>query len=181
MDVSYVGSFTFAIRTSPRDVLAALIGVINAIAAATGITHVLAGTYDLRALVTEHAYMDAEARCLRQVVHFPRYRSDIPQDAQAFRAVLQSLQQQLPFEKEPQLVNLADYCWEYSLGCVGILVPWIIEAAAWDLCDGCATLTAASLQRFQLSAHKIPYLRSEIEDGEAWWAAEALQSKEARS
>ncbi len=169
------------IRTTSRDVLAAHIGVISDIAAATGITHVLAGTYDLREIVNGHAHMDAEARCLHHVVHFPRYRSDIPQDAQTFRAVLQSLQQQLPFEKEPQLVNLADYCWEHSLGCVGILVPWIIEAAAWNLRNGCSTLTATSLQRFRLSAHKIAHLRSEIEDGEAWWAAEALQSKEARS
>jgi hypothetical protein len=114
-------------------------------------------------------------------MHFPSYRYAIPHDAQAFRAVLQSLQQHLPFDKEPQLVDIADYCWEHSHGCAGILINWIKTAAAEDLRNGCSTLTLTSLQRFRLSAQASAQIRSEIECGEAWWTTEEALSEDARS
>ncbi len=163
--------------TTRRDVLAAHIDAIRDIAMAIGIKRVLVGTYDLLTLTT----ISSQARRMSHIVHFPRYRKEIPQDTQAFRAVLQSLQRQLPFDEEPQLVNIADYCWEHSLGCVGILINWIQAAAEEDLRHGCSTLTSTSLQRSRLSTRANDQIRSAIVRGEERRAAEESQSEDIRS
>jgi AAA domain-containing protein len=154
--------------TARRAVLAAYVGVIRDMAAATGIKHILVGTYDLLPLTT----VDAQASRMSHVVHFPRYQHDLPGDIQKFRAVLRSIQQHLPFHEEPQLVRMADYCWEQCIGCVGILINWIQESTADALRDNHSTLTPPYLERYALSAHARAVLRSEIVHGEAWWAAE---------
>jgi hypothetical protein len=67
--------------TARRAALATHIGVMRDMAAATGIKHILVGTYELLALTT----VDAQASRMSHVVHFPRYRYDLPRDVQVFQ------------------------------------------------------------------------------------------------
>ena len=76
-------------------------------------------------------------------------------------------------------MNIADYCWEQCLGCVGILINWLQQAAAAALRDRCSTLTSAYLKQFALSAHARALLWTDIAQGEAWWADEEARRQEA--
>ena len=68
---------------------------------ATGVSHILVGTYEMRPF----RKANAQLACRSVDVHFPRYDATIEQDAQVFQSVLWALQRQLPVEKEPHLVE----------------------------------------------------------------------------
>ena len=61
---------------------------------ATGVSHILVGTYEMRPF----RKVNAQLACRSVDVHFPRYDATIEQDAQVFQSVVWALQRQLPVE-----------------------------------------------------------------------------------
>jgi hypothetical protein len=124
--------------------------------------HVLLGTYDLLALQTLNGQVIRRGITL----HFPRYRADSPADVLAFQRVLVSFEHQLPVRERPDLLGLWPYCFERSVGCVGILKDWLTRALAMALTEEAATVTRAHLVRHALSAAACERLVSEALYGE---------------
>ncbi len=97
---------------------------IKSLANRTRVVHGLVGTYEL---LTLHDVGDQLSR-RSAYVHFPRYRADCTQDREIFQSVVWGFQLNMPLKEEPDLVSHWDYCYERSLGCVGILKNWLRNA-----------------------------------------------------
>lgn len=135
---------------------------IKSLADHGGTTHVLLGTYDLLALRT------LSGQVLRRGIlcHFPRYRTEVPEDVRAFQRVLVSFEQQLPLRERPDLFGCWPYCFERSVGCVGILKDWLTRALATALAEDAATISPAHLAQHALPAAACEQILSEARYGE---------------
>lgn len=97
---------------------------IKSLANLTAVKFVLAGTYDLLLLRNLSAQL-----CRRSLdIHLERYKAENPEDLKAFRSIVQTFQRHLPLEEEPDLLSHWEFCYERSLGCVGILKDWLCRA-----------------------------------------------------
>lgn len=135
---------------------------LKSLAAMSGTTHVLIGTYQLLSLVGLNGQLSRRSLEL----HFPRYRWEEAEDAAAFKSVLLTFEQHLPLTQPPNLVEQPLYFYERCVGCVGILKTWLNRALAIALEEGQATLTPQLLERLAPPTGKLLVLAREIKEGE---------------
>lgn len=150
---------------------------LKSLANLTGITHVLIGTYELLGFAQLSAQLDRRS-C---EIHFPRYHIDVPEEMVAFRRVLLTFQRHLPLTGEPDLVAQAEYFYERSVGCVGVLKDWLTRALAATLEDGQETLTKTILEQQALPHRKLLRMAREIREGEEALTANSRTQTELRS
>lgn len=150
---------------------------LKSLANLTGITHVMIGTYELLGFAQLSAQLDRRS-C---EIHFPRYRIDIPEEMLAFKRVLLTFQRHLPLTGEPDLVSQAEYFYECSTGCVGVLKDWLTRSLAAALEDGQETLTRTVLDQHALPTRKLLRMAREIREGEEALTANGRAQTELRS
>src|SRR5947209_2954789 len=110
---------------------------------ATGASHILVGTYEMRPF----RKANAQLACRSVDVHFPRYDATIEQDAQVFQSVVWALQRQLPVEKEPPLVDHWEFLYARSIGCVGLMKMHLNRALNLALTEKAETVTLTHLRK----------------------------------
>ncbi len=110
---------------------------------ATGVSHVLVGTYEMRPF----RKVNAQLACRSVDVHFPRYDAAIDADAQVFQSVVWALQRQLPIEQEPALVEHWEFLYARSIGCVGLLKMHLNRALTLALTEQAKTVTLPHLRK----------------------------------
>jgi len=134
---------------------------VKSIANLTGTMHLLAGTYELLDLC------DLSAELARRAydVHLPRY-GESSRERKIFANIVRSLQSHLPIAGQTDLCPLADYLYERSLGCIGILKDWLAEALVFAMDDGCNSVLEKHLRATGYPAGKLRAIRQEIELGE---------------
>jgi hypothetical protein len=135
---------------------------LKSLAGATGVLHVLIGTYELLGL----ANLSAQLSRRSIEIHFPRYRPDCAEDWVAFKSVLLTFQRHLPLAEEPDLVGRCEYFYERSVGCVGVLKTWLNRALAAALESGQETLTPSHVERHAEPTRKLLRMAREIKEGE---------------
>lgn len=135
---------------------------IKSLASTTDALHVLVGTYEL--LAFRHLSGQLSRRSL--IIHFPRYRCERAEEVYAFKSVLQAFQRRLPLRREPDLLCQWEYCYERSIGCVGVLKDWLTRALAMALEEDAATLTRTHLRAHALAPSYCLTLAAEARDGE---------------
>lgn len=150
---------------------------LKSLANLTGITHVLIGTYELLGFAQLSAQLDRRS-C---EIHFPRYHIDVPEEMLAFKRVLLTFQRHLPLTGEPDLVAQAEYFYERSAGCVGVLKDWLTRALATALEDGQETLTKTGLEKQALPHRKLLRMAREIREGEETLSTNSRTQTELRS
>jgi energy-coupling factor transporter ATP-binding protein EcfA2 len=126
------------------------------------IMHVLVGTYDL--MVFRNLSAQLSRRSID--VHFSRYQATNEADVRAFKSVLWSFQRNLPLEEEPDLLQYWKYCYERTIGCVGVLKDWLTQALAEALEQGEKTLSRPLLEQHALSVDRCGQMVSEAVAGE---------------
>ncbi len=99
----------------------------------------------------------------------------------AFKRVLLTFQRQLPLMGEKDLVAQAEYFYERSVGCVGVLKDWLTRALATALEEGQETLTQTVLERQALPTRKLLRMAREIREGEETLTANGHSRTELRS
>jgi len=153
--------------------LADQLDVIKSLANRTKTVHVLFGTYELL------AFRNLSAQLSRRSIdiHFPRYRLANPGDATAFRTVLRSFEQQLPFQEPPNLVREWEYLYERSIGCTGILKDWLMRALVSVSRRNSDLLTRNDLELHAPSVGQCDKMLSEALEGES----RLMECKEERS
>ena len=108
--------------------LARQLDVIKTSVDTSGITHLLVGTYDLRALVMPNGQLGRRTK----VIDFRPYQPDVAGDLGAFAEILSQLVQALPLEEpERSLDVFQDHINEllfHCAGCVGVLKEWLRDA-----------------------------------------------------
>lgn len=150
---------------------------LKSLANLTGTTHVLIGTYELLGFAQLSAQLDRRS-C---EIHFPRYHIDVPEEMLAFKRILLTFQRQLPLMGEPDLVAQAEYFYERSVGCVGVLKDWLTRALATALEDGQETLTQTVLEQQALPTRKLLRMAREIREGEETLTPNGRSQTELRS
>lgn len=145
---------------------------IKSLANLTGVQFVLAGTYDLLVLRNLNAQL-----CRRSMdIHLPRYKAENTEDLKAFRGIVQTFQRHLPLPEEPDLLSHWEFCYERSIGCVGLLKDWLSRALVAALEEGAKTLTVGHLENHAWSLEQCMVLLTEANMGEA-----QLEPRTARS
>ncbi|MDF0556942.1 AAA family ATPase [Kamptonema sp. UHCC 0994] len=136
---------------------------IKSLANRTEVVHGLVGTYEL---LTLHDIGDQLSR--RSVyVHFPRYRAEVKEDREIFQSVVWGFQLHLPLPEVPDLLSNWDYCYERSLGCVGILKNWLRNALADAIAEGAVTVGKKHLERRALGVAQCRNILKKIKEGES--------------
>ncbi len=136
--------------------------VIKSIANCTGTAHVLLGTYSLLAFRN----LSAQLSRRRVDIHFPRYRSDNPEDLKTFKTVLHSFELHLPLSEPPDLVSEWEYLYERSIGCVGVLKEWLVRALTGVLRKNANRLALRDLEAHALSVAQCDKMLAEALEGE---------------
>jgi len=150
---------------------------LKSLANLTGIIHVLIGTYELLGFAQLSAQLDRRS-C---EIHFPRYHIDVPEELLAFKRVLLTFQRHLPLTGEPDLIAQAEYFYERSVGCVGVMKDWLTRALAAALEDGQETLTKTGLEKQALPHRKLLRMAREIREGEETLSTNSRTQTELRS
>lgn len=136
---------------------------IKSLANLTKTIHVLVGTYELL------PFRNLSGQLSRRSVdiHFPRYRADRREDYAAFQSVLFTFQRHLPLVGETDLVKDFDFCYERSIGCVGVLKEWLTRALAVALTEDSPVLTRKLLEQTAWSVGQCQRMANEALEGEA--------------
>jgi len=142
---------------------------------ATGVSHILVGTYEMRPF----RKVNAQLACRSVDVHFSRYDATIEQDAQVFQSVVWALQRQLPVEKEPPFIDHWEFLYARSIGCIGLLKMHLNRALNLALAEGTETVTLAHLRKTAPAETRVELalrtaLESEAELAESEGADERL-------
>jgi energy-coupling factor transporter ATP-binding protein EcfA2 len=112
----------------------------------TGITILLVGTYKLLDILDQSGQLTRRS----QVVNFPRYDMRRSNDRDNFRKVLGFLEQKLSVHVTTRLDVQADYFYQKSAGCVGILKDWLGRCLEYALQEKVSVIDAAFAERFAL-------------------------------
>ncbi len=123
---------------------------------------VLCGHYEL--LVFRNLSAQLSRRSID--IHFRRYRADEEAELQIFKNVVWSFGRHLPLEEEPDLVEQWDYLYERSLGCVGVLKPWLLKGFSAALKDGGRKLALQHLNKTAPSVSRCKKMLADLWEGE---------------
>lgn len=134
--------------------------LIKSLSDATEAVFAIVGTYDLVKFRNLSGQLGRRCRD----VHLPRYRFDVDEDMHVWRNIIHTFARQLPIEST-DLVAEAEYLYEGSAGCVGILKQWLDRALVAALLDQRA-LDHAQLVKTRLSTQALVQIASEIAQGE---------------
>lgn len=129
-----------------------------------GVPILLVGTYELIYLRNLSAQL-----CRRSTeVHYPRYRLNVEGDKKGFKNVVATFQRHLPLELEPSLTENWEFCYERSLGCIGILKNWLSRTLAGTLHkqSNSKTITLADLEEYAYPINTCSHMLMEIHQEE---------------
>jgi energy-coupling factor transporter ATP-binding protein EcfA2 len=135
---------------------------IKSLANLTEVPMVLCGHYEL--LVFRNLNAQLSRRSID--IHFRRYRANEEAEQRVFKNILWTFGRHLPLSEEPELVEHWDYLYERSLGCVGVLKPWLLKALSAALKDGGRKLTLQHLNKTSPAISRCDKMLSDIREGE---------------
>jgi hypothetical protein len=142
---------------------------------ATGVSHILVGTYEMRPFRT----VNAQLACRGVDVHFPRYDATKAEERRVFQSVVWALQRQLPVAHEPPLLDQWEFLYARSIGCIGLLKMHLNRALHLALAEQAKTVTPHHVRATALPAARVELalhaaLESEAELTEAAAADDRL-------
>ncbi|MCU5298392.1 ATP-binding protein [Bacillus paranthracis] len=135
---------------------------IKSLANNTKVPHILIGTYELK------EFFNLSAQLSRRTIsiQFPRYRANNLEDYRTFLSIIHMLQKELPLEEEPNLLEHADFIYERTLGCIGILKDWLTRCLGDAIYNRRKTITKEMLYTYAMPVNALKMLIEEIEQGE---------------
>ena len=104
-------------------VLLRQIDALQSLVDEAGVPFVLAGTYELAEMLQRSGQLSRRSR----VVHFARYTTEAG-DFRCFKSILGTFQQLISLEDKNLLTKSVDFIYENSVGCIGLLAPWLERA-----------------------------------------------------
>jgi hypothetical protein len=141
---------------------------------------ILCGVYELLPLRNLSGQL-----CRRSLsIHFPRYFADSKQDVKAFKSALLTLQTQLPLVESPNLIEHWEFCYERSIGCIGILKDLLLRSLSATLernGDQTVTLTLKDIEERAWSLEECLVMLREAKEGEQQLANQSGSQDELRT
>lgn len=124
---------------------------------------VLCGPYRLLPWVDLSGQLARRITC----VHFPRYQYTMEDLDSLNEAIFTLIEDMSPWTLAMDLnESTIDYFFERSLGCFGILKPWLIRAAQRSASEGTWTISRAHLDRTCLRMKSLDIILDDILSGE---------------
>jgi len=136
---------------------------LKSLAIRTNTVHVLAGTYELLILRQLSGQLSRRTR----QIHLARYHAESAKDMRDFKNVLWNFQIRMPLKSEPDLISHWEFCYERSLGCIGLLKDWLTRVLALGLSEKRPNVTIKHLERQALPISDCQKIATEILEGEA--------------
>ncbi len=136
---------------------------IKRLADASRVPVVLVGNYGLCALRNQSAQLGHRTR----EIHVRRYDATRAQDVLDFKDVVLSFQSHLPLAEQPDLLAEWEYLYLRSVGCIGLLKQWLLDALDDAMEQEGGTLTRATLERTAPLPSKSKKVLEEALEGEA--------------
>ncbi len=129
----------------------------------TNVLHVLAGPYELFGFRNTSGQLARRGRD----IHFPRYHVEDKEERKEFVAAVHYLLERVPLTCDLNAL-LSHWRWfaEGSVGCVGILKTWLVDAVATTLAQGGTSLTEDMLTQTMPHPAKRVSLEREARAGE---------------
>lgn len=135
--------------------------IIKTLAETTGVLHVLIGTYEL----LPFRNLNGQLSRRKMEIHFRRYHIDNDKEIRAFRKVINTFQHHMPLAEMPNLIEIWDFLYERSIGCIGVLKDWLVRALDRALEEG-GKLTIEHIQKTVLSISACAKMAEEALYGE---------------
>lgn len=136
--------------------------VVKSIANHTATPHVLIGTYDLLAFRNLNGQLSRRSL----TIHLGRYRADQPGEAAIFVNVVRSFGAHLPLKSQDEFTKEWKFLYERSVGCVGILKDWLVQALSMMLRRGGQYLERRDIEATALSINQCEKILAECIEGE---------------
>ena len=132
----------------------------------TNVLHVLAGPYELFPFRNTSGQLVRRGRDL----HFPRYHVEEQEERKEFVAAVKYLLDRMPLTCDLDAL-LKRWRWfaEGSVGCIGIVKTWLVDAVAATLAQGGTSLTEDMLTRTMLHPAKRVSLELEAVQANTKW------------
>lgn len=115
---------------------------LKSLANLTNTLLVLYGTYEAVELID----LSDQLTLRSKIVHLRRY-TESKEDQADFEGAINTFQLEMPLRKTPDLLKYSDYLYERSLGCVGIIRNWLLQAYHFALKEDSPTLTLKHLKK----------------------------------
>ncbi len=112
----------------------------------TGVTILLIGTYRLLDILDQSGQLTRRS----QVVNFPRYDMRQSSDRENFRKILGYLEHKMSIYVPTKLDVNADYFYQKSAGCVGILKDWLGRCLEYAIQENATSIDTKFADRFAL-------------------------------
>jgi hypothetical protein len=114
---------------------------LKSLANMTNTLLVLYGTYEAMELND----LSDQLTLRTKIDHLRRY-TESNEDQADFEGTVHSFQLEMPFRTTPDILKYSDYLYERSLGCVGIIRNWLLQAYRSALKEDSPTLTLKHLK-----------------------------------
>jgi energy-coupling factor transporter ATP-binding protein EcfA2 len=147
---------------------------IRSLAYASGVLHVLVGTYDLIPLRNLNGQLGRRSH----TVHFSRYQLEGEsnsgvKDIESFTEAFLSFQAHLPLAKTSDLTKHLEFCFLRCLGCIGLLKSWFRRSLALALEENSETVNSRLFLKATPPKAVYDQIAEEIKEGE-----EALENED---
>jgi hypothetical protein len=157
--VTFLDEANHLCQVSNARLLSQQLDKIKSIANRSKTLHVMFGTYELAAL------LDASAQLARRgnTFHFSRYRWEKQGELNAFMLVVKKFGLSLPLNHTLDLTSKAEFLYERSLGCAGILKNWLMEALGRACRDNRTFIKIEDLEETAMPSAKLRRLLLEAQ------------------
>lgn len=138
---------------------------IKSLANLTKTQFVLCGTYELLKLRN----LNGQLTRRNAEIHFPRYFVESDEDIQTFQGLLKTFERFLPLTQPPDLLKHWEFCYERSIGCVGIMKDWLTRTLSTVLereKEGCVSITFKDLERCAWTSQQCKIMLNEAQEEE---------------
>lgn len=140
--------------------------LIKSLAGETKSTILMTGTYDLLDILEQSGQIARRS----QTIEFPRYDVRKKADRDDFREILFNLATRLAQHVPVKIENDAEYFYNRSIGCIGILKDWLARCLEHALMENAECIDARFAERFALSNKSLTRILDE-----ALWGEEKMK------
>ncbi len=139
------------------------LNVLKTIANKTQTLHILVGTYELL------PFRNLSGQLSRRSVdvHLRRYRYEVEKEFTIFKNVIHTFEAHMPLWEESHLIKHADFLYERSIGCVGILKVWLKKAFKRTLKNNLERITFQNLEATAHTVAQCQKMATEALEGES--------------
>ncbi|MES1146917.1 MAG: TniB family NTP-binding protein [Solimonas sp.] len=127
-----------------------------------GIVLVLTGAYPILQVILQSPHMVGR----KSEIHFPRYQQTNADDVAEFSRILVTLDHLIGEGSRSSLINSNDLLYQGSLGCIGLLNKWVVNALIASSIENSESLSEEHLNSTRMSNSDIDSMLCEIELGE---------------